>query len=224
MIGVARPSVVVSATDQTARTLLSLAQVEGRELAKRGDWEELMSEGTFNTVASTESYALTSVASDFDHIINGSMWNRDTDRQVRGPLSAQDWQAVKSDAVSSSPFQNYRIRGGNILLYPTPSAAESIYFEYVSKNWCQDSGSTGQAAWAADDDTGVLDENLMALGIVWRYLRKTGMDYSEQLRDYESQVQKALGRSGGAAVLRMGSRIVDPVLYPANIPVTGYGS
>ena len=40
-IGVPRPSVVASATDPTVLLLLGLAQQEGEELARYGDWRAL---------------------------------------------------------------------------------------------------------------------------------------------------------------------------------------
>ena len=35
-----------------------------------------------------------------------------------------------------------------------------------------------------------MDEDLMSLGIEWRYLRAKGFDYSEEFNTYERQVQE----------------------------------
>jgi hypothetical protein len=47
-------------------------------------------------------------------------------------------------------------------------------FEYQSTYFCQSSAGADQSAWAADTDVGVLDENLMELGVIWRFKKKNG--------------------------------------------------
>ena len=37
----------------------------------------------------------------------------------------------------------------DILINPAPSAGHTFAYEYMSKNWCESSGGTDQAAWAA---------------------------------------------------------------------------
>ncbi|PJF32813.1 MAG: hypothetical protein CUN57_03930, partial [Phototrophicales bacterium] len=77
------------------------------------------------------------ITSDFDRIVNQSMFNRTTARQVFGPLSPQEWQRVKS-ARSTIVRDNFRLRGGKILFTPEPVAGQEVYFEYVSTNWVRD--------------------------------------------------------------------------------------
>lgn len=85
---------------------------------------------------------------------------------------------------------------------PVPTAGDSMAYEYISKYWCTDATeTTPAAAWASDDDIGLLDEELMTLGIVWRWMRAKGFDYAEALRTYETEVEKALGRDGGEVML-----------------------
>ena len=135
-IGLPQPSAVIGSADQSVITLLAYAQEEGDEMKSRGHWQELTKEGTFDTVASTEAYSLTTAASDFDYQLNDSLWNRTSTWPVRGPMSPQMWQQQKSTTVAGI-FPRYRVRGGSILITPTPSSAESVYFEYQSKNWCE---------------------------------------------------------------------------------------
>jgi hypothetical protein len=66
--------------------------------------------------------------------------------------------------------ENWRQRGDDVLIAPTATAGDTYAFEYVSLNWCQSAAAAEQAAWAADTDTGILSEELMTDGIVWRYL------------------------------------------------------
>jgi hypothetical protein len=71
----------------------------------------------------------------------------------------------------------------------------------VFNAWCKSEGGVAQNAWAADSDTGILDEYLIKLGLRWRVLRRLGMSYADELDEYERALAKALAHDGGAAIL-----------------------
>lgn len=193
-----RSTVIVSSTDQNVRQLLALAQQEGRELMRRFGWEALLTQKTFTSTATAEQSG--AIPSDFDRIVNESMFNRSRNRRCTGPLNVVEWQAQQ--ALSASLLTDaFRIRGGDLLITPTPPAGDTYAFEYVSKNFCQSSGETGQASWQADDDTGVLREDLMLLGIIWRFRKARGFDYAEEFNTYEREVAQAMMRDGGKRTL-----------------------
>lgn len=222
-IGLPRPSSIVSSTDQTVRSLLAIANEEGNALARRGSWNKLVKEATFATVNGTASYPLATIAPDFRHLLNDTSWNRSSRRSMGGPMSSQDWQAQQA-WVAASPFQQFRIRGGSILITPTPTTAENIYFEYVSNSWCESSLGVDQTAWSADSDVGILDEYLMGLGVKFRWLKSKGFPaYMEAEQMYNSEVQKALGRDGGARTVSLNGRSSSRLRSQGLIPDTGYG-
>lgn len=191
-----RSTVAISSTDLNVRFLVGLANLEGRELFKRPTrgWEALETEQTFTSTATAVQTG--AIPSDYHALIINTMFNRSQNRRVTGPLSPQEWQAQQ--ALSASLLTDaFRIRGGNLLITPTPDAGDTYAFEYMSKNWCQSSGGAGQAAWAADSDTGVLDENLMLLGIIWRFKADRGLSYAENFNTYEKEAEQAIMRDGG---------------------------
>jgi hypothetical protein len=208
-----RSGVVISSTDLNVRQLTGLANQEGRELSRRCKWESLVKEKTFTSVAAP--LQTSSVASDFDYIVNHTMYNRSQYRRVTGPLSAVEWQAQQ--ALSASLLiDSFRFRGGDIYISPTPDAGDTYAYEYMSLNWCESSGGTGQAAWAADTDVGILDETLMVLGIIWRFRKARSLDYAEEFNTYEKEVEQAIMRDGGARDLQYGNdnSIYDSARYP----------
>lgn len=215
-IGIPRPSSVVGSSDNQIRMLLSLAQQEGKELSQRFPWQDLLKEATFTTIASeTQTSAL---PSDFNRLIEGSMYNRTQHRPVVGPLNAQRWQQLKS-TFTASVWSAFRIRGSAILMNPTPAAGDTIYFEYVTDYWAGVASSTVPtlSAWAADTDIGYLDEELMTLGIQWRYLRARGLDYGEAFNSYERKYLTVSGSDGGERILDLsaegiGAGWFDPYL------------
>lgn len=188
-----RPTVVVSSTDVNVRTLYGLAQQEGKELASRGTWTVLQSIQTITTTA-TELQS-SAIPSDFDYIIPDTMFNRTTRRKVEGPLTPTEWEYTKATlVVRVNPC--FRIIGSDFYINPIPAAGNTIAFEYVSKNWCQSAGGTGQSAWAADTDTAKIDEELHTLGLVWRFKKSKGLDYGEDFSSYERNVAQVIQRDG----------------------------
>lgn len=203
-VGLARPTQVVGASDHQVRQLLALANQEGVEQARRYAWQAITKEQTFTTVAAeTQTSA---VPADFDRMVTGTFYNRTKSRTVTGPMTAQEWQDYKG-RLATVVFDAFRIRGGDILIAPTPSAGETMAFEYVSKYWCggaSDTAST-QAAYAADDDVTFLDDEAMRQGILWRFQRARGLDYAETFAGYEMHLAQLMGRDGGARTLYMGA-------------------
>ena len=184
---------VIDSTDATVRQLLQLAQREGRELARRATWKALQTEKTFTTVATAAQTS--ALPTDLDWIIPDTMFNRTLKRRVQGPVGADEWQLIQS-SLSSSVFPAFRIRGTSLLITPTPTAGQTVAYEYMSKYWCASSAGSGQTAWAADADTALLDEELITSGLVWRFKAAKGLGYAADQQAYEIQVMQAIMREG----------------------------
>jgi hypothetical protein len=202
--GLPVPATVVGSTSPDIRQIMALLEEEGDDLSQRGSWQGITFEATHTTVATEDQGAMTTSASNgFSYIKNDTIWDRTNKLPICGPMSSQDWQAVKGFGVSG-PRYRYRIRGGKLLINPTPTAGYTWAFEYVSKNWIiQDDDSTYLNRFADDTDEVLLPENLFTLGLRWRYLREKGQPYSDLFNQYEEQVKNALGRDGGKRVLSM---------------------
>ena len=184
------PTAIFGSTTGDAVLWRNLAQREGRELAKRHDWQAI-TKGKVQTTLATP--AQTAFPSDFDHmLVNSRVWNA----TLAQPYVAVDfgtWLAVNELNQTIVPGV-YMIEINTLFIFPTPTAGQSIAYYYVSKNFCQSSGATEQDAWAADSDTGIVPESLISLGIIWRWLRAKGMDYAEEMQTYEREVERASSR------------------------------
>lgn len=192
LIGIPQPNVVVSATDPTVRLLLELAQQEGEELARYGDWRVLRKEKTFTTVAA-ETQTDTPIPTDFAGFIDDTGWDRTAREKLYGPISPSDWQRYKASV--SFPFtQGFTLRGTAWLMQPVPTAGHTVAYEYRSANWCQSSGGTAQDSWAADSDTGILSERLMRMGLLWRFNQRRGLDWQTDHETYMNEVDSELAK------------------------------
>jgi hypothetical protein len=189
------PSTVIGNTNKEVIQLLSLANREGKYLSRRYGWQVITTEATFTSVATESQGAMTTLAgTSFGWIKNDTVWNRTQNRPLI-PVDDVQWQQMKSSQVTG-PFESFRIRGGNFVVQPTMTAGETVAFEWVAKNFCESSGGTDQARWAADSDVGLLDEDIMAAGILWRWKKAKGLDYAEDFNTYESLVADAMTRDG----------------------------
>lgn len=217
-LGIPKPMTIVGSTDDQVLQLMAIANEEGQDLARRGQWQALTNSSTFTTVATESQGAIATLAgAGFDYIVNETAWNRTQRRPLFGPLSSQQWELLKASMIQG-PWYQFTIRGGNLLFLPVPSAGQTCAFQWVSKNWVTTSTGTSNT-WTADTDTGLLDENIMALGVMWRWLQRKGLEYAEDFAKYERQVENALARDGGKQRLSLGN--MGPDVYPGVIIPSG---
>lgn len=202
--GIPKPATVTGSTDTQVLQIQALLEEEGDDLAARGDWEALTNEATHTTVATESQGEIATIASNgFRHIKNDTIWDRTDRLPVIGPINQRAWQGLKA-VVMTGPRYQFRIRGGNLLVNPVPTAGHTWAFEYVSKNWIVSSdGLTFKTIFTADTDEFLLPDKLLLMGLRWRWMREKGLDYSELFSTYEAQVKDAIGRDGGKPVLHM---------------------
>lgn len=156
---------------------------------------------------------------DFARSIDGTFWDRTRYWQMRGALSPQEWQRCRSSLYGKATIERrWRFRNSdwlssssgtpttNVLsIDPVPvDNGSNLVFEYNSNGWCANA-LTGarQTQWLADTDVGVIDEWLIQLSVKWRLLERMGVAYREAKDEYEREVDKAVARDGGTAVLNL---------------------
>lgn len=205
------PSAVIGNTNKEIIQLLNIANEEGDDLAQRHRWQRLVNESTFTSVAAESQGSMTTLAgTSFGWICNDTVWNRTKNRKMY-PVDDVQWQQMKSSGITG-PVEYFRIRGNTFRVIPTMTASETVAFEWVSKNWCESSGGTGQNAWAADTDVGVLEERIMIQGLIWRFKKYKGLDYAEDFQQYEAMVANAIARDGAKKHLRTGGSLTTRFL------------
>jgi len=183
---------------------MALLEEEGNDLSKRGAWQGITFEASHTTLAAEDQGSMSTIASNgFRYIKNETIWDRTDTLAVIGPMDSREWQALKAVA-NNGPRYQFRIRGGKLLANPIPTAGHSWYFEYVSKNWILGAdGTTYKQYFTLDTDTILLPEDLVLMGLRWRWKKEKGLDYAEDMRTYEMQVKDDLGRDGGKQTLSM---------------------
>ena len=217
--GFERETTIISNTSPTARQLLALCQREGKQLMRATAWPILLKEHTFSTASGTQSYAL---PTDF-------AFNRTDLDKFTGPLTPQQYQLDRHGSASAGITQRFRLKSSsNALKFditPTPTATETIGFEYASSHWNQKTDGTSQAAFTVYTDTGILDELLIEMGVTWRFKQMHGLDYAEDFRQYQLELRQAVSRSGGSPIISLDdARRLRVSPYSYNLPDSGFGS
>jgi hypothetical protein len=117
----------------------------------------------------------------------------------------------------------FMVRGAYLTIYPTPTVSdETIAFDYYSKSWVtKQVDSSNVAAWTADNDTSRINEDLITMGVKWRFLQAKGMPYEPEYREYESVKESLKEDNGGRGSINLGRG--SGVNYDGNIPDQGYG-
>lgn len=212
------PAEVAGNSNETAELALSLLNRLGRRLSLLHDWQDLQVEYTFATVASTASYSL---PSDFRKFALLTQWDRTNYRRMQGPTTPATWQYIKSSSLVTETIDRYfRLFSGNFHIYPTPTAVETIGYEYYSKNWCTDSGGTGKAAFTLDDDLAVLDDELLITGLKAAFLQEKGEPFEMAMAAHVQYRDALLGIDNGPRMIRFGQHPRDDM----NLPESGYGT
>lgn len=226
-LGLSRPTIVVASTRIQDRQMLAAANAAGRDLMRAHDWGALQTLGTITTANGTATYAL---ASDYDRMIADTAWNQTTDWQLAGPDSVQLNRALREGIIGVGSRSRFRLVGTNVNITPTPTAIQTIVYEYVSKKWAQSyddelnpTVSTPQLEFLDDTYTSVFDPDLMKQEIKWRYMTGKGM-YADALRDEATGTRdlKIAGDIGGT-ILKMEPSAPREFISLDNIPDQGIG-
>jgi hypothetical protein len=199
------PTQVFSSPDESVKQMTALLYMTGRDLVKRHDWSRLLNTQTLTCLA-TRAQTGYPVAM-FDRMARGTdVWNETNNWAIHGPVSSQEWRdLVVRDAVTLPQY--WRLIGGELNIY-APSVGDTISYEYVSKYWIYSNGVTGilppedltegsAATFTNDNDTFLLPEVLLELGLVWRWKQSKQLDYAEDMRTYEIALKDEIDSDKG---------------------------
>lgn len=214
-----------SSSDLLVVQLRSMLKSAGRDLVRDYQWTHLLKEHTFTTVGGQSTYNL---PSDFQRILNQTEWNRTTRLPMGGPLTPQGWQFLTALHTVGTVQFFFRVEGDTLRMNPTPSAEATVALEYVSSYWVRADGASAADLDEPtdDDDTILLDSQMMVHRLKRDFLRAKGMDSSAASEDYELALARARSNDGAAPILSLNRRplaLFQPLNTNANLPPTGYG-
>jgi hypothetical protein len=203
------PSTIVGNSSPTAVLLKNCAQDVGRALERDYKWQALKKSYTFATSDGVTAYDL---PEELRRFANMTIYSS-TDQWPLINVSDARWRELQSGIVVSSIRFQFSVFANQINVNPAPDATSvNIVFDYYTKYFCESSAGTGLDRWTADTDVPRLDDNLMTLGIRYRYLARQGLPYEEEKGEFLSAISS----------LRADDRpqdIIDVGIVPSRLPV-----
>lgn len=219
--GLPKPASVINSANLTHNQMGFLANEVCADITSRAQWQGLTKEATWTTVSGEDQGSIYDLASGgFLYILNQTIFNRSMRVPFYGPLSPKEWQVMKVLPITG-PFNQYRFRGDHLLMTPTPYVGHSCAFEYMSRMVVETTEGVGQEEFLADSDTFLLDEELLILGITWKYLRVKGMAYASENADYETRMADVAGRDLETPILRMDDASQTSMTPGIFVPTSG---
>lgn len=188
-----------SSTDQIGIEMADLANEVAADIAESYDWRDLTKIATF--VGDGVQTAFPKPA-DYDRMVNGST----VDDQANWfwgycPFaSVNDWMRFTNGGYGLVEPGGWIILDGQFHFYPAPTGTAT--FPYISSEWARSEDGDPLSRFEADYNTFVLSERLLTLGLLWRWKAQKGLDYSEDMANYELALAQAQMRDKGSRVIR----------------------
>lgn len=187
VVSLSHTEAVYGNDDPNAQTMLTLAQQGGAEIARRVDWQRMLK--TFLPVAGNVR-----LPEDFQRLVPGAAVSTTEGDFVRPVTNSGQWRILVA-SPSSQPF--FFIQANSFSFLPL-SLLGSLWVDYVSKNWIL--GTTEELSeWNADDNETLFPERLLALDLIWRWRRKQGLSYDDQLAEFEAALVQEIQADRGAS-------------------------
>lgn len=215
-----------STTNEAFAQLVELLNVCGAELAELRDWNELLRSITIDTTNDLTGNVYT-LPSDYDRLIPQTGWDQTDDVPVAGPLSPQDWSYLLGrNLASNSIYVSYRVFQGNLEFYPTTvPTGKTLAFQYITRDWAEDSGGNGLDYCTATNDVVRLDPLLMQKFLKVKFLDAKNLPSQAARIEFENVLENRSGNDSGVPILNASRNFrTFPYLNALyNTPDTGFG-
>ena len=218
-------------SDSNVQQMCTFLKTLGREITHQHNWTILRKEYTFVTVQGTSSYAM---PSDFHEMYDQTGWNRTNRLPLGGPLSAQEWQYLKSRLAGVVFTVLFRPMDGMMYLYPdtnTPGGY-TIAYEYKSDGCWKVAVGGGNYVYrdypSDSSDICLFDTLMMSRGLKLAWLKAHAFDTTSAQQDFEQALMFTKGQDSFVPVLNLtrptALRGVDVMLGQQSVPITGFGT
>lgn len=221
-LNLAVPAAAIASTDPTIQQLVACTQDAGDELVERWTWLALKSALVkFTGDGVTASFTL---PADFDTLSPSMTFVSSSYPTLimPGPVNEDDLLRMKLQPVTVSPSCWRRI-GSSVEFFPVLGLNETASYVYAQGLWILDvNGTTKKAAWTADTDTPLIADRLIRLGAIYKWKRMKGLDYGEEMQDYERSFNSRSGQEDTGREIRTSYTLpAEDTWYPGMITYNG---
>ncbi len=190
---VKRPKDLFNTSGQHECIFLSVVKSALDSLQRYADWQELTKEGCLRTIEGKSQYSIKDFAPDFYSLLNNTIFIKDSHERVIGAITPEQWMKEK---YFFSPGTNikFKIQNGRFIFLNSPVGGMRIVFQYRSNNIVWDFNTFEEKnTLTKNTDVPIFDEYLVKLGVLWRWLKRNGLDYAEEYNEYYRELKKRYG-------------------------------
>lgn len=218
-------STISGNTDKTARQVMALANQEIVNLSKRFDWRHIVIAYEFATIADQSEYAL---PPDYAKLMKDSVYNKDEYYRLRSGMSDYQWNQWQYGLLGSISHQRYKVTlntGSPVfVISPVPASAENMVLLYKSNfPVFEADGVTAKEHYENDDDYSRIPEDVVEMGLLWRFKRAKGLDFSAELAEYNEMTRTRFAQTKGDSDLPVPNGAVTPEITDGYVPDNGFG-
>jgi hypothetical protein len=138
----------------------------------------------------------------------------DSDEWLRRRLS--NWTEPNGEWILGADGSG----GIGMTIYPTLPLGTTVVFNYLAKGCVKLASGGYNDAFLADNDSFILDERLLKLGMIWQWKQNKGTSYAEDMGTYETALSVAAGHDRPAPII-VGRRPISAnarTAYPWPVP------
>ena len=203
-VGVRAPPGTIFTTPTQDRTMWEMVQL-ANEMVQRisydtAEWTKLRKRATFTGDGTITSFPL---PADFQRMLKtAQVWRSNfTTAPMTFIPDPDDWLRREVQGYLASIGGEWTIEGGEMLVRPTLAAGETVQFYYL-RNTCVNLSAGGLGdRFVADQDSFVLPERLLKLGMIWQWKAYKGGSYAEDIANYEDALATIAGYDKPAPIM-----------------------
>ncbi len=193
MTAAARPDDLFDKAVQHNAVFLSVAKTELDSLMRFGDWQALIKEASFYTVSGKTFYAFDEIVLDFYALVHNTIYVKDGLKKVIGALTSEDFMREKYFSNGGVEIA-FKVENNGFRFLNDPGDGIQIVFMYRSNAVCIDAKTLEpKSVLSKNTDVPIFDAYLVKLGIIWRFLKRSGLDYEEEYNEYQKELKKRFG-------------------------------
>lgn len=192
-IDVDRPQVLFTSTDRTALELIDTVNTAALQILDEYDWQRLIRTATITGDGVLTAFPL---PDDYSRMVKdaslvGPNWRFYPAQQMQ---DFNHWLELMDYPVATWE-QRWMVFGGNLNIMPIMPLNTPLSYGYISTSIV---GGPDFSTFTTDDDTFVLDDELLRLGIIWNWKKSKGYDFSAELAQYQQRMEMQRFRDVGS--------------------------
>lgn len=211
----AKPATLFSASGRMEAEIADLMSEVADDVMRSHDWRGLTALHTLTGDGSTTVFDL---PEDYDRMVQGQSMH-DPGTRLWGYTSVSDldeWITVTTGGFLAATPGWWIILDGKVQVSPAPPDGRKAVFPYIRRDFGTTATGVPICRFKRDDDEFFLGDRLLTLGAIWRYRAMKGLEYAEDMANFEKALSEAAARDKGSRVIRHGApRIgIGRLAYP----------